>query len=124
MNPVAGTLWRRKLSGRLWHVERVADGLVEISFVGRRTDCTATEKAAERELLPEASFRQSFEPVCPQCGGAGHLDSGGVTPWGTGIDIPCPSCHPDPNKDCGCDVCAVWGQGQCKSDDTIDPMDI
>lgn len=29
---------------------------------------------------------------CPQCGGTGGVDSGGVTPWGSGIDIPCPSC--------------------------------
>jgi hypothetical protein len=30
-----------------------------------------------------------FVPVCPNCGGAGVVDSGGVTPWGTPIDLPC-----------------------------------
>lgn len=29
---------------------------------------------------------------CPTCGGEGGVDSGGVTPWGAGINIPCPSC--------------------------------
>jgi len=29
---------------------------------------------------------------CPTCGGEGGLDSGGVTPWGSPISIPCPSC--------------------------------
>lgn len=62
MTPEIGTLWRRKLSGRLWRVERVAEGLVEVRLVGGRTDCTATEKAAERELLTEASFLDYFEP--------------------------------------------------------------
>lgn len=29
---------------------------------------------------------------CDTCGGSGAADSGGVTPWGAGIDIPCPDC--------------------------------
>lgn len=27
---------------------------------------------------------------CYHCGGTGSVDSGGFTPWGAGIDIPCP----------------------------------
>lgn len=26
---------------------------------------------------------------CPKCGGSGEADSGGVHPWGEGINIPC-----------------------------------
>jgi DNA repair exonuclease SbcCD ATPase subunit len=33
--------------------------------------------------------------VCQECGGKGGVDSGGVTPWGSSIDIPCPSCSID-----------------------------
>jgi DnaJ-class molecular chaperone len=29
---------------------------------------------------------------CRECDGTGAIDSGGVTPWGAGIDIPCPRC--------------------------------
>lgn len=29
---------------------------------------------------------------CSNCGGSGSVDSGGVTPWGAPIDLPCPSC--------------------------------
>lgn len=29
---------------------------------------------------------------CPYCGGEGGVDSGGITPWGAPIFIPCPSC--------------------------------
>lgn len=29
---------------------------------------------------------------CHECGGKGAVDSGGMTPWGSGIDIECPSC--------------------------------
>lgn len=35
------------------------------------------------------------EQPCPDCGGAGSLDSGGVTPWGAAIDVVCPSCSPN-----------------------------
>jgi len=30
---------------------------------------------------------------CGTCGGEDVIDSGGVTPWGAGIDIPCPECN-------------------------------
>lgn len=30
--------------------------------------------------------------TCEWCGGKGTLDSGGVTPWGAAIDLPCPHC--------------------------------
>lgn len=29
---------------------------------------------------------------CPTCSGVGGVDSGGVTPWGACINVPCPSC--------------------------------
>lgn len=29
---------------------------------------------------------------CEWCGGKGTMDSGGVTPWGEAIDLPCPHC--------------------------------
>lgn len=29
---------------------------------------------------------------CGNCGGTGAVDSGGVTPWGATIDLPCPAC--------------------------------
>lgn len=29
---------------------------------------------------------------CPLCGGEGGVDSGGSTPWGSPIYLPCPSC--------------------------------
>lgn len=47
-------------------------------------------------FMPEelTKLRQAIEPVCGECGGTGGIDSGGMTPWGTGINIPCPSCGP------------------------------
>lgn len=29
---------------------------------------------------------------CPQCGGLGIIDTGGVTPWGAWIHVTCPTC--------------------------------
>lgn len=37
-------------------------------------------------------YCNEYDEVCPECGGKGGIDSGGVTPWGSGIMIPCPSC--------------------------------
>ena len=37
------------------------------------------------------------EPGCGQCGGIGTVDSGGVTPWGAGINVPCPTCNSPAN---------------------------
>lgn len=36
--------------------------------------------------------------VCPKCGGTGMADSGGTTPWGWPIEIPC-DCQ-EPEKRC------------------------
>lgn len=36
--------------------------------------------------------------VCPKCGGTGMADSGGTTPWGWPIEIPC-DCQ-EPAKHC------------------------
>ena len=31
--------------------------------------------------------------LCAVCGGTCAVDSGGVTPWGAPITMPCPACH-------------------------------
>lgn len=33
------------------------------------------------------------EKPCETCGGSGLVDSGGQTPWGAWIDMPCPDCQ-------------------------------
>lgn len=35
-----------------------------------------------------------IKAVCHECLGVGGVDSGGVTPWGAPITVPCPSCSP------------------------------
>jgi hypothetical protein len=30
---------------------------------------------------------------CPECSSLRYVDSGGVTPWGDSIALPCPSCN-------------------------------
>lgn len=32
---------------------------------------------------------------CDSCGGEETIDSGGVTPWGAAINVPCPACAPN-----------------------------
>lgn len=35
---------------------------------------------------------------CPICGGLGVVDSGGVTPWGSSIEVRCGCCQPHPDE--------------------------
>lgn len=37
-------------------------------------------------------------PTCPNCKGSGEMDSGGVTPWGAGIDVRCNCTYPQEFK--------------------------
>lgn len=39
--------------------------------------------------------RDLLRDVCHECGGTGGVHSGGVTPWGSAITLPCPSCSPN-----------------------------
>lgn len=34
-----------------------------------------------------------MKKLCPNCGGESCIDSGGATPWGSGIDLPCEACN-------------------------------
>lgn len=47
------------------------------------------------ELQQDAVKEGIRRGQCPQCGGTGGIDSGGFTPWGAGIELPCPSCFPE-----------------------------
>jgi len=38
------------------------------------------------KYIPEGSVE------CLECGGDGHFDSGGTTPWGEWINVPCGRC--------------------------------
>jgi hypothetical protein len=49
------------------------------------------EHGAEKWALCGVQSR-IFDLPCQECGGKGGVDSGGMTPWGSGIDVECPSC--------------------------------
>ena len=40
------------------------------------------------------SLKDQVATPCLECNGVGGVDSGGMTPWGSGISVPCPSCKP------------------------------
>lgn len=44
----------------------------------------------DRRMLSRAFV--TLKPVCEECGGSGGVDSGGVTPWGAPIEVPCSVC--------------------------------
>ena len=44
-------------------------------------------------LREEVEAHKKKKP-CPTCGGDRLIDSGGQTPWGEWINIPCPTCNP------------------------------
>jgi hypothetical protein len=41
----------------------------------------------------QAEAMLAVRNTCPECGGKGAVDSGGFTPWGAPIDIPCGACR-------------------------------
>lgn len=48
-------------------------------------------KVMEPKFLPDG-WKLYMIPLCEECDGTGGVDSGGFTPWGEPINIPCPSC--------------------------------
>lgn len=59
----------------------------------------ATAAKTEEDSVSETPKPQSDHPheetgllPCPECDGTGAVDSGGVTPWGAGIDVMCYYC--------------------------------
>lgn len=52
----------------------------------------AINKARTWIKQPDGTFRHFHAKDCPECGGIGGVDSGGSTPWGSPIWLPCPSC--------------------------------
>lgn len=56
--------------------------------------CKANEHLG-RHLAWNMSIEELLRDVCHECGGDGGVDSGGVTPWGSAITPPCPSCSPN-----------------------------
>lgn len=60
------------------------DDPAAIMWFGTFTACAQT---ALRKLQEEKT--------CQTCGGSGGVDSGGFTPWGSPIDVPCPDCSKD-----------------------------
>lgn len=62
--------------------DRFEDSLKTVAVV--HGEKTADERRAELSNRPA-----TCPQICEKCGGAGVVDSGGVTPWGAGIDIPC-----------------------------------
>lgn len=61
--------------------------------IARLRSCISVAHKGVWDLAYLAEAQKAIGLVlCPECGGAGGVDSGGVTPWGSGINIPCPSC--------------------------------
>lgn len=70
-----------------------ASGWIRVAKFGvpDRTALSIMIQKKEVEIFMSALGKAyRFVPtVCPNCGGSGSVDSGGVTPWGDPIEIPC-----------------------------------
>jgi hypothetical protein len=77
-------------------------------------------KARNWQPQTDGTYRHVSKDACPTCDGEGGVDSGGSTPWGSPIFIPCPSCSKQeiylvPCEQCGekawdgriCHVCGM-----------------
>jgi len=70
-----------EMLGRQMEVEEIEGSYVMVVWRGGRGLKYQDLRDFENRILE-----------CGTCGGEGGVDSGGVTPWGWGIDIPCPEC--------------------------------
>lgn len=77
--------------------ERLREALVAAKkyIEGVNADCPRGTDDDRDELLAkiETALSGATENKCHECGAAGVIDSGGITPWGSGINIPCPACE-------------------------------
>ena len=75
-----------------WRPVEIANGLNRVA--GSRSVDTLIFRT--RRPLPSAqpAAEQAGSVECEYCGGEGVVDSGGVTPWGEGINVPCGACKP------------------------------
>ena len=59
--------------------------------------CGATGPYSDEDAAAGLTIEQAWDkrmtPTCPDCGGSGLRDSGGVYPWGEAILVPC-DCAP------------------------------
>ena len=70
-----GTTWRTEYGGN-----KIVPRICEWLYAGQ-------ERYLERKKLIAESITS-----CALCGGSGVVDSGGFTPWGEGINVPCDRC--------------------------------
>jgi len=50
----------------------------------------------------ETAARENKPTTCRECNGKGSVDSGGFTPWGASIELPCPVCCAKQAKQMNC----------------------
>lgn len=58
-----------------------------------------TQNKTENSSVNSVGFSELLAEKCTYCDHSGMVDSGGVTPWGECIEIPCPECEGRLNKD-------------------------
>lgn len=66
----------------------------------------------ELEVLKKIKVKKKTvkKQVCSTCNGEGTVDSGGVTPWGEWVNLPCPECCSDTLAETGsCIACSGTG---------------
>lgn len=73
-----------------WHLDNgfyrgLVDGIHFCPFCGK--------------LLKKMMLNIISAPLCGVCGGTGVLDSGGTTPWGMPLMMPCSACNVMPAPD-------------------------
>ena len=64
------------------------------------------------KMLPSAqpAAEQAGSGECEYCGSEGVVDSGGFTPWGEGINVPCGACKPPEPSPAPQQTAREWGE--------------
>ena len=90
--------------GIVVHTERMEEGIGlgkydgDLFGQGRGGNPCLCKFGDDLRTVIDRAIEEHGMPTCPVCNGTCEVDSGGETPWGHPIAIPCPSCTPQPQE--------------------------
>ena len=85
-----------------------------IDFASKKLEINKVRKWNKQ---PNGTFLHEKNTECPSCGGEGGVDSGGNTPWGSPIFIPCFCMNEEEFDLSSCEQCGeeAWDGSICHS---------
>ena len=82
-----------RMGEKPFEIATLAIGEISALNPAQRHPCPVSLDGCDGACKPAEGSTCNESNACPKCNGTGEADSGGVQPWGEGINIPC-DCKP------------------------------